>query len=146
VYARQAVADLVRHLLLGLRLRVDEDVAHVAAGHWGAIDRGLDVGAHRGVADARDGDLEVDVVVEPRRAEQADGGLGDDHVGAGREHVLVVADPLPPELGDEDVEVREPVGVEDDALRIALAEADADRVSEGLCHRRPRLPASDLAA
>ena len=109
-------------------------MAHGALGGWLPVDSGLDSRAHRGLPQARDHELEVDQVVEPGRPPEANCGLGDDHVGALVHHPQVVADPRPPQLGDQDVEVGEPVGVEDDALEIALAVAHADPVPEGLAH------------
>ena len=75
----------------------------------------------------------LDLVVEAQRCQVADRRLGNHHVDARVHHRLIPAE-LAPELAHRDVEVGQIVGVEDDALRIALVVADAEAVPEGFAH------------
>ena len=79
-------------------------------------------------------DLKGQLVVESRRGVEPQLGLGDDDVHAPLEHLLIAPEGVAPQLGDGDVDVREVVGVEHDALQIALRVADAHRVRERLAH------------
>src|SRR5207253_9426973 len=134
----------VGHLALQLRLRVDEDVAHLAL-HHGAVSDGRSYERReRGVAEPRHAKLEVDLLVESGRTEEADPGFRRDHVRARLDHVVVPADRLAPELGDDHIEVREVVRVEDDPLRVALAVADAEPVPEDPGHPPEPIPSAPL--
>src|SRR5262249_8489465 len=89
-----------------------------------------ELGGHRGLADARDLGLDLELVVEAESRAVGDPRLGDHHVHPRLDHRLVSAE-LPPELGHRQVEVGQVVGVEDDALRVAFVVANAQAVPEG---------------
>ena len=131
--AAEARADRLRDRRRRAAARLDEDVAELAL-HRG-LAAGLDheLGGDRGLAQAGDAGYHLELVVESQGRQVADGGLGHDHVDPGVDHRLVAAE-LPPELGHRQVEVGQVVGVEDDALRVALVVADPQAMPEGLAH------------
>ena len=91
-------------------------------------------GDHARGAEAADLDRHVDLVVEARGRLVARRRLDDLEVDAVGHHPRVAAGRLAPELGQRDVEVGEVVGVEDDALGVALAVADAQSVGVRAAH------------
>src|SRR4051794_7744524 len=129
----QARANRVRNRRRRAAAGLDEDVPEIA------LDRGLlsvdelDRGAHRGLPQSSDRRSRLELVIEAHRREVADAGLRHDHVDARVDHRLVATE-LAPELGHGQVEIGQVVGVEDDALRVALVVADPQPMPEGLTH------------
>src|SRR3954469_6568108 len=128
--ARKPLASIVGDLLLGHRLRVDEDVDHSPAHEQLAVALLLERCRHRRGAELGDGHLHVQQVVEAGRAVEGRLRVSHDHVAAGRNHRFIGAERLAPELRERDVEEREVVRVEDDALRVALVVAHAQLMDE----------------
>ena len=89
----------------------------------------LEDGAGR--AEAVEAALDRQHVVEAAGGEEAHVGLADHGVDAGRQQEVVGAHRLAPDLGEDDVDVGEEVGVEDDALGVALPVPDPQLVAEG---------------
>ena len=79
-----------------------------------------------------------ELIVEARRRTEADVRLGDHRVHAALDHLLPGPHRCAPQLGERDIEVQQVVGVENDALRVALSVADAQLVDEGIRHQRTR--------
>src|ERR1700726_436829 len=95
----------------------------------------VDLGGDRGAPEPRDPRDERELVVELRGRSKAELRVGDDRVEAPLDHLLPGPHGLAPQLGERDVAVEEVVRVEDDALRVALAVAHAQRIHERLGHR-----------
>ena len=111
-------------------------MAHLARDHRAIAHARVDQRPERGVAEPGDAQLEVQLLIERRRAEEANTRLRDHHVGAGFDHGVVVPDRLAPELRDDHVEERKVVRVEHDTLRVALAIPHAESMTEDPWHAR----------
>jgi hypothetical protein len=98
----------------------------------------IDLRGDRGDADARRLRAQLQLVVEARGRAKAQVRVRDDSVDALLHHLLPRADRRPPQLREDDVEIQQVVGVEDDALRVALAVAHAQLVDERRGHRAAR--------
>lgn len=121
----QGDPDGVGDRRLGRCAPADEDVPELSVGDEVWAPKELDPGGHRRRSEARQGDADIEEVVEAQRRVVPHGRLGDHDVDAVLDHDLVVGpERLAPELGQPDVEVLEVARVEDDPLGVALGVSD----------------------
>src|SRR6476659_131883 len=115
-------------------LQLDQDVAKSAFDQQLCVAQDPIAGGDARPAEAGDSDLEPQLLVEVRRLTVTEPCFGDHEVDAPVDDRLVATQRRPKQLGNGDVEVGEKVGVEHDALRVALPVADAQLAGEGGRH------------